>query len=1097
MNKTILNLLLGLTGLLLCIGLVSFCFEDHVVPSSFKSLKNVVTNSGAADGIPILFNLQKPGYVTLVIDDGQGRRIRNLVSNKYFTSGRHEIYWDGYDEGTPSNYERRNVGMTYQITRHKVSDGVYHISGLTHDKILLRYELSVQSPGRPPWHTVDGSGAWLADHSPPSDVLFLPDGSPFGKKPQLMVSAPVAEAGHSLMWLDESGRKIFGRKIGWEGGNALARDLGKEKDQNISAYCLSIRKGKRLSLFAIKNSGEQEIVFQTQLEKVYDRRSGTSLAVFNGRAAISLPIENTILLIDVSSGRIISRIAIEQPRGLLASSSGGLLVVKNKEVWNYTIDWQAGRVLAKTVLISKHLEAPQQLTRDNEGRIYVSDWGGSHQVKVFDVDGHFVREIGHPGGPVTGRYDPLRMRYPNGVAVDELGQLWVAEISYVPKRISVWHVAGAYIRAFYGPPKYGGGGAIDPRDSTVVYYATGGSRRGVGRTSEKAGIAFKLDYSSGKSVPSSIYMQTSKEDLVTDLPSMGPEQPVYIGNRRYLVNTFNQSAQGMKSVVGIWRWNDDETVTLVSVVGYHGNSKNHSWLALNRPEIRSHWPKGSTARKLFFAWSDLNNDGRISPNEIQYKTVKRGQGLVSVGRGLEVNTSWLTTIDPPSVRPDGVPVFDLDSWRASGDVNRADADILQTDDGWLIHAGGPVSGFRHGERKWIYHSQWYRRAPAPAPGKPGQLIETSRIIGFDAHPTKGQAGRIWALASDKGMIYLFTTDGLFLQAVGGDLRKEPLLRSKGIHRGDLMEDFSFDEEDFWPTLSQVETNGAIYLLSGKEHSSVFRLEGFSSVRRIDAGTIHVDRSVLSKLPEPKPDRSRSQIRRRLSIVQAAIAPTADGDLSEWGDAQWNDIDETLGMSAALMVSNDHLWVAFRTRNSFVLQNNGADGWQYLFASGGGLDIQLAPRLGRNSPRRQRKGSREQATNGGIRLFVTRLRDPVDGPVKAILFKKITDHPRGGEFTYSSPIGQESFADVSDVSGDVTLGQHDGNYEVGIPLSLLGLPTSGIRQLMGDIGIFLGNGSDTTRRLYWSNKTETMVSDIPTESRLYPEYWGMWRFMRKR
>ncbi|MDX1548631.1 MAG: hypothetical protein R3247_16665, partial [Rhodothermales bacterium] len=32
------------------------------------------------DGYPVRFNLDRPGFVTLVVEDAEGRRVRNLVS---------------------------------------------------------------------------------------------------------------------------------------------------------------------------------------------------------------------------------------------------------------------------------------------------------------------------------------------------------------------------------------------------------------------------------------------------------------------------------------------------------------------------------------------------------------------------------------------------------------------------------------------------------------------------------------------------------------------------------------------------------------------------------------------------------------------------------------------------------------------------------------------------------------------------------------------------------------------------------------------------------------------------------------------------------
>src|SRR5262249_9221682 len=113
--------------------------------------------------IPIRVRLDQPGFVTLTIEDTRGDRVRNLLAETRFPAGENTIYWDGYDDG-----KRDEDGG---LVRHRVAPGSYRLRGLTHDGIALRYEMTVDNPGRPPWATRDGSGGWLADHSPPADIL--------------------------------------------------------------------------------------------------------------------------------------------------------------------------------------------------------------------------------------------------------------------------------------------------------------------------------------------------------------------------------------------------------------------------------------------------------------------------------------------------------------------------------------------------------------------------------------------------------------------------------------------------------------------------------------------------------------------------------------------------------------------------------------------------------------------------------------------------------------------------------------------------------------------------------------------------------------
>ncbi|RMF65560.1 MAG: hypothetical protein D6746_00290, partial [Bacteroidetes bacterium] len=579
-------------------------------------------------GVPITFTLERPGRVTLVIEDEAGHRVRNLISGTPFEAGTHTIYWDGLDEGRVVNHRpnRGDVGYLYDIERAPVPPGTYHVRGLFNPGLRLRYVLPVQSPGTPPWHTPDGSGAWLSDHTPPMDVVYLPEGSPWGDEPQLLVGASIAEAGHALMWLDERGRKRYGMRIGWEGGYALARDA--DPSQPAYAYAVNVRKGRQLTVFALLRDGTHRDVYTRRLETTYAREDGLAAAAYRGTLVISLPHDRQLLVLE--GGARQARQAVRAtlpldgtPRGLAVDAGGRLWVVVDREVRRYRMDWERARLGAYEVVVADHLEAPQHLAFDARGRIYVSDWGSSHQVKVFSPEGMLERVLGRPGGPRLGAYDPQRMHHPGGMAVDGEGKVWVAEISYAPKRISVWLPDGTLYHAFYGPPKYGGGGVLDPRDPTHVYYVSGGLKR---RKDEeeggnKVGLRFRLDWAARTAEPDAVYLRAHDDDLVASLPSMGPDQPLYAGGHRYLTNTFSQASHGMKNVVGLWLWQPDSTLRLVAVAGYPMRNLNRAWFPLERPELQAGRPPDVPPGRLFFVWSDLDLDSRVEPDEVQYRIV--------------------------------------------------------------------------------------------------------------------------------------------------------------------------------------------------------------------------------------------------------------------------------------------------------------------------------------------------------------------------------------------------------------------------------------------------------------------------------------------
>ncbi|MFQ5572587.1 MAG: hypothetical protein ACE5G0_23180, partial [Rhodothermales bacterium] len=522
------------------------------------------------------------------------------------------------------------------------------------------------------------------------------------------------------------------------------------------------------------------------------------------------------------------------------------------------------------------------------------------------------------------------------------------------------------------------------------------------------------------------------------------------------------------------------------VVGFHGRNKSHRWAALDHPDLVTHRPDGIRRRALFYIWSDLNSDGQVQPDEVQYAASGQGPGRIYVGEDLRVLTSWLQEVDRPRITPDGVPYYDLATWRTVAELTPpGEGDILYAGRDWVVSAGGPVRGFYKGGLSWSYHSPYYNRSPSPSPADvPGQLVETSRVLGLPVHPREGDARTVWAVNNDKGSIYLFTADGLFLDELGGDVRTTPLLRIPEAPRGQVIEGVSFNEEHFWPTLTQLDT-GAIYLVAGKEHTSLFNLTGFDTVERRDFGSVIINEETAVQ-PEPtRIEEASRQTPRHMTIAIRTLPPRVDGDLGDWNDADWVTVDAPRGITSAVTVAAGRLYVAYRTNDPALLNNAGAEGWHYLFTTGGGLDLMFQQPPAATADNVEKPGA--------ARLFVTRLGDPETGPLRAVRFQQGGRADQGAPMIYRSAIGEVRLESVADVSNSMQLAQNGGDYEFSVPLSVLGLVPTDAMTLTGDVGVLIGNGAETQARLYWSNKTATQVSDLPSEAGLDPRYWGTWIF----
>jgi hypothetical protein len=1035
-------------------------------------------------GIPIHFRLDRECFVTLVIEDAGGNRVRNLIAEARLPGGENTVWWDGYDDG---QWDR-----SHNLVRHRVPAGTYRVLGLTHGGIRMRYEFPVYSPGTPPWKTRDGSGGWLADHSPPADVLFLPEGGPpqVRGESRLLVCSTSAETGEEFVWLDDDGRRLYGTNDGFWGGTHLSRDSGPKAVAEDNAYVFI--SGERdqdndtMEVRAIKRDGRMESVVKITFPHESVRRfksnneayGANGLAVHDGLVVIAFTHQNKLIFADAHRRSVIGDVAIPSPRGLCFDQGGRLYVITESKVKRFSVAPGEAHLADEATVIGHGLSEPRRTFVSDDGTLYVADWGTSHQIKVFSPEGKPLRIIGEPGGPQLGRYDERRMSYPCGMAIDRRGRLWVAEAETYPKRLSQWRAGdGSFIRAWYGPPKYGGGGAIDPRDKRRFFYA---------EYDRGGGIAFDLDWEKGESKVRSILWRP--ERFEETVPGPAPERACTVAGLTFLTNCFNgQLRYNQDRGATIWRLDPDDIARPVAVLGNAADLNHHQWgwAMRHRDAINGLW-KGKDPALIFFAWCDDNADHVAQPGEVRWaETTRRdarGEPLREIGLmpliypDLSVTTSYGTKLSPPTISARGIPIYDLTKTTVVGLADMQRSPLVGRDhaltyrDGTDALFGADLSGRRRWQMNWIEGD----------PPSSDHLVQATRPNGLPVRPVVGEAGDLVAYSGEKGAIFLLTLDGLFVQTLGGDERTLPNWRMPEKRRGMIIEGVTFSAEHFHPTITQVD-GGEIYMVVGHEHSSIVRLEGFETVRRLDLGGLAIDEGSLRDLPEALVARAREQGRDTLTVTLRQQAPEIDGRFDEWPpEMGWADISGQA--KAAVTVAGGRLYAAFRTGDPDLLTNGGKDD-RYLFKTGGALDLMLGADPGADRHRRE-------PGRGDLRLLVAQ----VGGRTRAVLFRAVApDGPKGRDLLYQSPIGRVHFDEVSDISGSVALAGHDGDFEFSVPLEVLGLrPEKGV-EILGDLGILRGDGVQTTRRIYWNNLDTGLVSDLPSEARLRPTNWGVWRF----
>ncbi len=1062
--------------------------------------------------IPIKFTLPEAGVVTLVIEDANNCRIRNLISETPFPAGENTAWWDGSDDLLRDPQAARHG--VYHIPTRLVTPGTYRVRGLWHKPLELHYEFSIYNAGKPAWRTSDNTGCWLTTHTPPTSLAVVPGDRTADGKPLIFMGAFVAEGGHGLQWLHEDGTKLGGQHwVGgtWTGAPTLAVDLGADAVSDHLCYVGSIWEGE-LRLTAKTRALDDELVFKERLgddpkEASVEASSllqgfdgGDKIYVLGGIAAhdgllvCSRVRQNELRIVDIKTGKITHRIELPNPRGVSFDVQGRLLALSRNELVRF-----ATLSSDPEILIADGLDDPRHLAVDAGGNFFITDRGNSHQVKVFSSAGKPIGSIGKPGPPAVGPYDPLHMNNPNGVALDTQGRVWVAECDNYPRRVSVWTAEGECVHAFYGPTEYGGGGVLDPQDRTRFFYK---------------GMEFSLNWKTGSDTLKRVFHRPDPL-LAAHYGPYSPDTPLYPAaqrGRRYFTSGYTHTPTNGDDVAFIWL-DGGKQVRLVAALG-----SAHAWSVLRDPEFCRYWPEGTKPEEArsrpdetaAFAWTDANCDGRPQPGEVQF--AKASCWGVTVMNDLSIVVSRFNAQNarfPADFDDEGMPHYALTTPEslgiAGGDSPSTGGNQSLTEPGgWTINtnASKPFSpyglgGKFKGEPRWSYPSVWpglHASHEAAVPDRPGMVVGHTRLLGGWV---QGKAGPMFCINGNMGNMYLFTADGLFVSTLFHDIRLRPNWISPVAIRNMDVTDVSLHDENFWPSITQT-AEGQVFLVDGGR-TSLVRVDGLETLTRLPKQSIRVTADDLQQARDwfGRAEMQRQQKRGSnvLSVPLRQTAPQVDGQLNDWpASTDWAFIDRRgvkanfnsnsrpYEVSAAVALTDTDLYAAWRTTEKDLLNNTGETP-NAPFKHGGCLDLMLA-----TDP--AAVPDRSAPVPGDQRLLVT----GVKGRTLALLYRAIVPETKE-PVAFSSPWRTVTIDVVEDVSEYVTLAtDNEGDFEISIPLSVLHWQPKSGETYQGDLGVLRGANGQTTQRVYWSNKATAITADIPSEAELTPRLWGKWRMV---
>jgi len=1118
-----------------------------LVPLGEAPLTSIVLPKASEEPppIPIKFTLPEAGQVTLVIEDKMNHRVRNLVSETPFPAGENTAWWDGSDD-LLRDPEAARHGV-YQIPTRPVAPGDYKVRGLWHKPLSLHYEFSIYNAGKPAWSTADNTGCWLTTHTPPTSMAFVPGSKTADGQGLIFMGCYVAEGGHGLQWLHEDGTKIGGQHwVGgtWTGAPTLAVDNGKNAIADHLCYIGSVWEGE-LRITAKTRDLVDKPVFKVKLgddpklkendpnnPPVLEGFDGGqhkfvlgSIAAHDGTIVCSMVRQNELIVIDPKTGTIRQKNKVDDPRGVAFDTNGQLLVLSGNQLMRWADKLEP--------LISSGLEDPRHVFTTSD-RVFISDRGAAHQVKVFDASGKFLHAIGKPGVPSVGTYDPMHMNSPNGLTLDSQGRLWVAEADNYPRRVSVWTQQGELVRAFYGPTEYGGGGVLDSQDATKFFYK---------------GMEFALDWKTGTDKLMRVFWRPTPL-MEAHGGHYSPDYPLYPSGAqgtRYFTSCYTHNPTGGDNAAFIWR--DAESRAEMSAGGLKpgttspnatlnastlsrgpglqpaqplnaaqlvaGVGDAHHWRILRTAEFRSLWPEGTTPdennpppeKRAAFIWCDKNNDGKPDPDEV--KMTKEAVRGVTVSNDLSFVVSRFgekavrfvaeqSSAVAPQLKGAKAPVaaqldysFPPEVLGSAGGVppsSGGNQTLLR--DAWLIHTNAPqpfspfgIGGSYQGEPRWSYPSAWpglHASHEAAVPDRPGMVVGHTRLLGDTIN---GKAGPMFCINGNMGNMYLFTVDGLFVSTLFNDIRLRPNWAAPVATRNMDVTDVSLHDENFWPSITQT-PDGKVFLVDGAR-TSLVRVDGLETVQRLPEQTITVTASDLDKCRNwfARAEAARQKARGTgvLKVAMRTQVPVVDGKLDDWpATTDWASIDRR-GTKANF------------NSNSMPYEVSAAVAicGDKLFAAWRTTEKDLLNNSGETPNALFKTGGCLDVmlqTDTDQRLLVTLIK----GKPRALLYRAQVPGTKQ-PIAFSSPWRTITIDVVEDVTESITFAADGtGNYEISVPLAAFHWQPKANDEVTADLGVLRGSNGQTTQRVYWSNKATAITADVPSEAELTPKLWGKWR-----
>jgi hypothetical protein len=996
-------------------------------------------------------------------------------------------------QGSCSTAERRVAGSADQVAvrwdgrddrGQPAAPGTYRVVGLVRGALSATYEQCFYNPGTPPWPTADGTGAWGADHTPPTCVAAAGAG--------VVIGWGGVEGGTGLIAVGADGRKRWGQHQGARlvaaTGDAVYLVLDDSWSGRHGVARVALADG---SYRPWTIAGRQELPVDpvTALGGEHPGQA-TALAVHGDRLVLAFD-GGVVAEFSAATMGVVRRLAAPGIAALAFAADGALYALSAGQPCR--LDLAAGTLAP---IAAAGLGRGSALAVTPAGELAIVDQGPDRQLKVFAADGRLLRRVGRQGGRARrGPFDAQALRDVASVAADAAGRLWTVECGELPRRVSVWGADGGLVRDYVGNAAYSASGTyLHDQDPGLAYAgAVEFSRDAAARSWSVRGILWDPDPARGERFP--VHGGLAPPQRFTSAASGRA--------REYLFARSDWGEAGFTVYLerdGRWR-----PVAAIGLVGHVAGRIADGKAA----EL----PAGAFAGLdpwdgLF--WNDANGDGAVQRDECvivpsAHPARELGKGGRSplalshgwgsrIGDDLAIYADGAVVYRPTGFAADGAPLYGPAGMHALGIEERGDFVPLDGERRLVVLSSTGYGGesYLRGLEQGTWREQWRypshdhgvhgsHHAPMPSPGS---IIGALRVIGA---ARLDQGGSVLAIRGNLGQDFLIASDGLYIGELFRDSRLPgpSLPADEAAFAGQRVDDRSEGGEPFNGWFGR-QADGAVRICTGipGQAALVARVHGLETIRRFAGGTLTVSAEDIrhATAPPSAPATGADGARKRTVIRRCATPPAIDGELGEWSGEEAEIARTGAPERARVRLAYDerHLYAAFAVADASPWRNRGGDAGR-LFKTGDAVDLQFSvAREGGDAVGAQHRRLLVAALDGRPVCLLMR---PVDPAAPAQLAR-----------TYLSPVGARRFDRVELLAGATVAVRADAQgyrVELALPLAALGFAPKPGLVVRGDLGLLASDtdGGATVARLYWSNRDTNLVNDEPSEAWLTPAAWG--------